>query len=140
MGVIESVRDLRGVAEHINGPERPAREAVVQRLALEVLHDDERAAVLLADIEQRADVRMTQRGDRARFGLKSTSKVGPVGQITRQELDGHRPIQPRIARLVHLAHPARADERQDFVRAESDASGEPHLTCRVGSSRTTLAR
>ena len=35
-------------------------------------------------------------------------------------------IQPRVAGLIHLAHPARANRREDLVRAEFVASSKGH--------------
>ena len=41
-----------------------------ERLTLEELHDQEGHAVLLADVVNRADVRVTEAGDRPRFTLE----------------------------------------------------------------------
>jgi hypothetical protein len=42
-------------------------------------------------------------------------------------LDGDDAIKARVAGLVHLTHPARANGREDFVRTESFACGKRHL-------------
>ena len=53
---------------------------------------------------------MAERGDRLRLALEPlTRRV--VGKLVRQNLDGHFAIQPRVARLVHLAHAAGAQGR-----------------------------
>ena len=35
--------------------------------------------------------------------------------------------EPHVAGAIALAHPARADRRKDFVRAELASGGETHL-------------
>src|SRR5262245_45017404 len=43
-----------------------------------------------------------------------------------EHLDGNAAAQPRIARAVDLAHTARAERRDDLVRAEASAWGQGH--------------
>src|ERR1035437_5323885 len=45
-------------------------------------------------------------------------------ELLRQHLDGDQPVQPRIARLVHFAHAACADERDQFIGAEPGSGSE----------------
>ena len=47
-----------------------------------------------------------------------------VGDVRRQDLDRDRAVEPRVARLVDLAHAAGAERRHDFVGAEPAAGGE----------------
>src|SRR6516165_864440 len=61
-------------------------------------------------------MRMIQRRDRTRFPLEALRKL-LLGDFDR---DGA--IKPRVAGLVHLAHPASADGREDLVGAEFVAS------------------
>jgi hypothetical protein len=58
---------------------------------------------------------MVDRGNGARLALKSARIVG------NQPLDRNRAIQAFIVRLVDLAHPSRADQRFDRVRAKPRA-------------------
>jgi len=44
----------------------------------------------------------------------------------RQNLDGDRTVEARVAGLVDLAHSARTEGRDDFVRAEAGAGGQGH--------------
>src|SRR5207248_1335685 len=43
-----------------------------------------------------------------------------------QDLDRHRPLEPRIARFVDFAHAACAERGHDFVRAETCAGDQRH--------------
>ena len=61
------------------------RKRAARRSALDVLHDQ----VIRADIVERADVGMIQRGDGAGFALEA------IGKLVRAELDRHVAIQPR---------------------------------------------
>src|SRR5687768_12652036 len=44
----------------------------------------------------------------------------------RQDLDGDDSIEPGVAPLVDFAHPACAERRDDFVRAEASARRKCH--------------
>ena len=44
----------------------------------------------------------------------------------RQDLDRHRAVEPRVARPVDLAHPARAERRDDLVGAQAFPGREGH--------------
>ena len=78
------------------------------------------------DVVQRADVRMVERRDGARFALEALAELGIGGECVGQDLDRDDAIEPRVARLVDLAHAAGADEREDFVGAEAGAGGQSH--------------
>ena len=43
-----------------------------------------------------------------------------------QHLDGDVAIQPSVARAIDFAHPAGAERRDDFIRAESSARNQAH--------------
>jgi hypothetical protein len=72
----------------VGGVERRVRDASRERPSLQELHHDERVAILLADLMNRADVRMVQRGGGACFGLESFQRLRMGGHVIRQELEG----------------------------------------------------
>ena len=45
-----------------------------------------------------------------------------------QDLDGDRPLQPRVPRLVDLSHPARADRGEDLVGTEPGTCRQRHFS------------
>ena len=102
------------VDEHIHA-QRPARDAILQRHALHQFHRDERDALVLVDVVNRADIRMVQRRGSARLALKSLerSRVGRHAQ--RHKFQRHLPPQLRILSAIHHAHPAAADLFDDAV-------------------------
>src|SRR5580693_1174228 len=63
---------------------------------------------------------MIQRRDRTRFALE------PFTELFAGYFDRDVPPQPRVPRAIHLAHPARADLRDDLIRSEFRACGKPH--------------
>src|SRR4029453_12359703 len=68
---------------------------------------------------------------RARFGVEAFAKLGVRGKGRRKDLDGHDSIETRVAGLVDLAHPARAEERRDLIHAEAATDERrPALVCK----------
>ena len=96
-----------------------ALQPVLQRLALEALHDQKAMAICVADVVQRADVGVIQRGNRLRLAIEPRPGDVICGECRRQDLERYRPVEPRIARLVDLAHAAGTQGLDDFVGAES---------------------
>jgi len=100
---VQRVGDLKRVLAH-----RIERQRAAQRIPLHKLHDQ----VIRADVIERADVRMIQRAHGARFADEAFAEVAG------HDFDGDPPPQPRIARLIHLAHAAGADRLDNFVRSQ----------------------
>jgi hypothetical protein len=71
-------------------------------------------------------MRVGQARDRLRFAVEARVERRVPGERRREDLDRDRPPQPRIAGLVHLAHPARAERRDDLVRTEAGTGGQRH--------------
>lgn len=63
----------------------------------------------------RADVRMILRGEHLRLALKAGQPVRIIGQLLRQDLDRHLPIETRAPGEINLSHPSRPKEREDLV-------------------------
>ena len=70
VGSVERLGDLNRQRERSIERNRTALQALGKRLALEELHDQVGHAVFLTDVVNRADVRVTETGDRARFALE----------------------------------------------------------------------
>jgi hypothetical protein len=76
---------------------------------------------LRADIEERADIRMLQSGDGARFAFKALASIGGISQMLRQNLYGDGAIEARVACAIDFSHAASAERRDYFVGAEASA-------------------
>ncbi len=97
----------------------------LERSALDVFQHQ----VIRADIVDLANVRMVQRRNGTRLQFESGT------MLMLQTFDGDEAIQPGVAGFPHLSHCARADEGQDFVRAEFVAYGEGHGNASDKSTR-----
>ena len=98
--------------------QRTGGEPILQRRALQILHDDERSPVLLADVVDRADVRVVQRRRRLRFAREPAQRLGIPRELFGDELERNGTAQPRIFGLVHDAHAAAAELLDDAVVRE----------------------
>jgi hypothetical protein len=92
-------------------------DARSERLALDKLHHQEIDFAFAADVVERADVRMIQRGDRAGFALETLAALRVRGKIRRQNLDRNVAPEARVARSIDFAHTAGAEGDDDFVGA-----------------------
>ena len=97
-----------------------------ERLTVDVFHDDERDVLLVADVMDRADIRMAELRDGPRLTLAARAPRGVVHHAGRQHLDRDVAVQPRIVRPVDLAHPAGAEQAHDFVGTKSRAGTNRH--------------
>jgi hypothetical protein len=81
-----------------------AGEARAECLAFEQLRDDVRAVrrAARADIEDRQDVRVVERGGGPRLLLEPRQTVGVGGGFRGDDLDRHLAAQAGITRPVHL--------------------------------------
>ena len=87
----------------------PSFDAIRERRPLHQFHHQ----VVGTDVVERADIGMIQRRDGARLALE------PLGELLARNLDRDRPAQPRVVRLVDLAHAAGANQRGYFVGTET---------------------
>ena len=61
-------------------------DAVFQRRPFQKLHRDERLIVVLADLIDRADIRVVQRRSGAGFAPETFQRLGVVGEFVRKKL------------------------------------------------------
>ncbi len=118
---VERGRHLYGVVQCLGNQQRTALQPRRQRLAFEMLHHQIVHALLVTDVEERADVGMRERSDRLRLTDEPRLRIR-VGVA--ENLDRDYAIEPRVARLPDLAHAASADGGQDFIRPETGADGQ----------------
>ena len=112
---IERVGDLQAKVQHLLGREPPGGDPVFQGPPLQTLHDDERPALVLADVVDGADVRMIQGRGRLRLTLEALAgcRVFEVG--LGKELQGHMAVKACVLGLVDDAHAPAAQFLDDAV-------------------------
>src|SRR5262249_18156104 len=86
-----------------------------QSLALEQLHRDERPALVLVHVEDRADVRVLERGGGPRFAAQPLEGLGVTPELVRQELERDAAAELQVLGLVDDAHAAAAQRREDAI-------------------------
>ena len=78
VGGLEAQGDLARQRDRLRRRDRPARDAVGERLALDELHHDVVDVAGRADVVERADVRVLDGGDRARLAREPLALPGTV--------------------------------------------------------------
>ena len=128
---VERVGDLnrrlqRGLLGERERAPRQSRQVDRQRLAVQVLHDEKLVLAMPADVVERADVRMSEAGDRARLAFEALAHVVAPVKRRGQDLDGDDAVEAGITGAIHLPHAAGPERRDDFVRAEPCSWSESH--------------
>src|SRR6266851_427222 len=88
---------------------------MLQRHAVQKLHDQERMAVLLADFIDRADIGMVEGRRSLSLSLETSQCLGISGDIVRQEFQGDKAMESGVLSLIHNTHPAAAELLDDAV-------------------------
>jgi hypothetical protein len=78
---VERVGDLRPQAKRLGRGHAPAREALLERLALDQLEHEEVDVAFAADVVERADVRVVEARDRPRFAFEAGAHLGLGRQV-----------------------------------------------------------
>ena len=130
---LQCVGDLNGSVQHLLQREWSLTEAVAESRPVQELQHQVGQALELADVVDRANVRMIQRRNGPRLPVEpfGAASIGPLA--VDQDLDRDRPIQPEVSCPVDLAHAARPNEGLDFVGAEERSSWK--VTRHVGLGR-----
>ncbi len=133
VGGAEGPGDLDPVGDGL-GDRQPAHatDPLLERLALDVLEHDVRAALVLAGVDHADDVRVRQLGDGPGLASEALELVGVGGNLAVHQLDRHLPLERRVERAVDRRHSARADPRLQSVaagkrRAEDRAHPSPTI-------------
>ena len=108
--------DLRPQRQRVSHGHGSAAQHGRQRFAFDVLHHDERAAVVgLAHLVHVADVRVIER--RRCLGLAQQVPAGVVviAAVRREELDGDVALERQVAGQIDIAHPAASEQADNAV-------------------------
>ena len=122
----ERVGDLPGDPDRFIDRQRTARQPIRQRLSVHELEDEAlRRAGGLEAVDGR-DLRVIQRGEDLRLTLEAREAVGVLAERGRQDFQRDVATERHIARAIHLAHPAGAERRDDFIGAEASTRTQGH--------------
>jgi hypothetical protein len=107
---VERSRGLLEPLECLPRRDPPRSDAILERAAAEVFHDDEGAAYRLSDVEDRDDVRATGEACRGeRLPGEALPDSGILRVVLGEDLHGNRAAQQLVGRAVDLAHAAAPD-------------------------------
>src|SRR4029079_8143740 len=123
-GAVRGVERAQELAHHAHDLPRleahAAVEALLQVLAPDEGHDDERDLALLAEVVHLDDVRMVEARDRLRLLLEPRGILARrllVEVALEDVLDRYRALKLRVERLIHLARRAARDPPLQLVAA-----------------------
>jgi hypothetical protein len=102
---LERVRDLHAELDHPLRRERLACDSFLERPTLHQLHDDERRAILLAEVVDGANVRVVERRGGARLAHEAIERLPVVRQLHWEELHRVVAAEPGVLGLVDDALP-----------------------------------
>ena len=71
-----------------------------------------------ADVVNRENIRVIERGGRARLLLEAAQPLRVGQEFRRQQLDRDVTLEPRVVRAIHLAHSSGPDEGLDAIGTE----------------------
>jgi len=108
MSGIERIGDIDGNGKKRLQLKRMGGDGVLERVAVEIFHGNEGAAIVLADFVNGADVGMIQRGRGSRFEAEAFERLRIVGDVFGEELKGYEAAEFRILGLINYAHAAAA--------------------------------
>ena len=128
----ERLGDLDAVGQCLVQGQLATRETSGKRFTVQVLHHQKGSSILVTNVEERADARMRERGDRSGFSFEPLSCGRVPCQFPREDLERYGAIQPRIARFVDLAHAASAELSDHLIAANPGAGGNHGWIMLVG--------
>jgi hypothetical protein len=112
---IEAVGDLNADLQQLGNLDGPPGDPVLERLALQQFHGDKRPAFELADVVNRADIRMVERRGCARFAMKPLDRLRIMRNIFGEKFQRDIPAQARVLGFIDDAHAAAAKFFDDAV-------------------------
>jgi hypothetical protein len=95
-------------------------QQIGQRAARHVTHDQERLAVMLAEVVNGDDGRMLEGGDDARFALEASTGCRLVAQITEQDLDRDIAADDGVVGQIDHRHAAVTQLGFDLITSNLD--------------------
>ena len=128
----EPARDLGRDFEGLLDGERAGFQQLPQRPAVDQLHGQVRRGLRLADLEDRDDVGMIQRGRGARLEREAREPFLILEELLRQHLQRDLAAEPRVERAVDLSHPAHTEPVDDLEGTEHGSGLERNTRIGVG--------
>jgi hypothetical protein len=120
---LECVGDLTRNRQRLVERQRAAADPRRQRFALDELHDQRTRPVGFFETVNVCDVAVIEGGEEFGLALEASQAVGIGGNRLWQDFQRDLPLQARVARPIDLAHAARPQEGDDFIRTDAGTGG-----------------
>src|SRR4029077_7243240 len=122
VGSFEAVGNLNADVQEFGYFDGLPANAVLESLALEQLHGNERTAFELSNIVNGADVGMIEGGCSTRFATESLDSLSVLGDVLGKKFQGNTTAEPRVLSFVDHSHSAAAQFFQDAVVGDGPAN------------------
>ncbi len=109
VGGVERVGNLPRDGQRVAHGQRPFREAIGERHAVDELEHQRGHAIHVLETVDRADVGVIERRQYARFALEACEPLRVGGEDAREDLDRNVASQLRVARAIDFTHTASAE-------------------------------
>ncbi len=123
----QPLRDLAGDGQRFVERDGAASQPLGQVFAVYILERQGHRVIRVFEPMNGGDVWMVERGKHLRFAPEAGHPVGILSKGGWQHLDCGVPVQPRIARAVHLTHSALTKRADHLVRTDSRADRKAHV-------------
>ncbi len=118
MRIGECFAELNDILDRLAQRQPAGGDPIAQRSALNIAHDQEGRAILLADIVDRQDCGVLQPSDRVRFALEARVQLRIAREIGTDNLDRHKAVGARLIGLVDGRHATAADHFEQIIGAK----------------------
>src|SRR6266849_10276114 len=115
---LEGLCHLMSVFGHAFNVHRPTRNAMLERLPLEKLHDNKTLAIVLVDVIDGADVWVIQGRGRSRFALKALNGWMIFGKPLGKKFQANVAAETNVLGLIHDPHAAATQLFQNPVMGD----------------------
>ncbi len=131
VGIVQRVADLGDDGADLSRRQGKPLEQIGQGPGLHQRHDQEGVSIGLAEVMNRKDVRMLERGDDPGLLLEAAGKFRVGGVCPGKDLECNKALDPRLEGLIHRRHAALAEGRVDLIFAEGLTGEVFHIIWRV---------
>ena len=127
-GICDLARDVQGLT---NGQPLALCQLFRERLAVDELENEKADSLRLLHAVDRTDVRVIQRGEDPRLALEAGQALRVARELARQDLDRDLATEFDVARPVHFAHAARAEQRFEAISSKVPADHRQEIVRKV---------
>ena len=121
---IKTLANIGPILQNLCHWQRTFGQTVRQCLPFQKFHDQVVGAILMANIVQRANIRMIERRDGTGFAVEALLSFGTLRKMVGKDFDRDRAIESRIERTIDFAHTTRTQRGLNLVGPEFRARGQ----------------